>query len=860
MSDTPTPMMQQYFRLKADHADKLLFYRMGDFYELFFDDAVKASKLLGITLTQRGQHQGQPIAMAGVPYHAVEQYLAKLMKQGLSVAICEQIGDPATSKGPVERKVVKVLTPGTLTDSALLDDKVESRLLAILPKKNRLGLAWLTLASGEFCVAEVEEEGLLAELERLRPSEILLPDNVAVSLLQQYSGQIQSLGHWQFDVDSAYQALLNQFETHDLRSFGVNETGLEIGAAGALLHYVKLTQGGALPHIGAIKRVEYTEFLTLDAVTRRNLEISETLRGEKSPTLFSLLDHCQTVMGSRLLYSWLHHPLRDHQAILARQSAIASLLENSAISKLQSILYTITDIERITTRIALKTARPRDLSSLRMSLLSLPILMDAVPDATARLQEIKVALSVDMSLTDLLVRAIKSEPSVLLREGQVINDGYHEELDALRHIQTNCGDFLLALENQEKERTGITSLKVEFNRVHGFYIEVSRLAADKIPADYQRRQTLKNAERYITPELKIFEDKALSAQDKALQLEKTLYEELLVCLAPYLFALQKAAKVVAEIDVLVNLAECAQTRHYVAPRFVNEDKIDIQEGRHPVVEAQVDHFIANDVLLHEKRKLMLITGPNMGGKSTYMRQLATIILLAHVGAFVPAKAAIIGPIDRIFTRIGAADDLAGGRSTFMVEMTEAAHILHQATAQSLVLMDEVGRGTSTFDGLSLAWAIAEALVEKNQAYTLYATHYFELTRLAQNYLEVANVHLDAVEHKDKIVFLHEVAEGPASQSYGLQVAQLAGVPKNVIRQAKKHLQRLEEQSVTQEIQRDLFVDTPRYTFEENEGEDIPSALSSLHEEIVLSLQTIDVDALTAREALQYLYDIKEQLK
>lgn len=860
MSDTLTPMMQQYFRLKADHTDKLLFYRMGDFYELFFDDAVKASKLLGITLTQRGHHQGQPIAMAGVPYHAVEQYLAKLMKQGLSVAICEQIGDPTTSKGPVERKVVKVLTPGTLTDSALLDDKVESRLLAILPKKNRLGLAWLTLASGEFCVAEVEEEALLAELERLRPSEILLPDNVKLPLLQQYSGQIQSLGDWQFDLDSAYQALLNQFETHDLRSFGVNETSLEIGAAGALLHYVKLTQGGSLPHIVAIKRVEYTEFLTLDAATRRNLEISETLRGEKSPTLFSLLDHCQTVMGSRLLYSWLHHPLRDHQAILARQSAIENLLENRAISKLQSILYTFTDIERITTRIALKTARPRDLSSLRTSLLSLPILMDAVPDTTARLQEIKAALNVDRSVTDLLVRAIKSEPSVLLREGQVINDGYHEELDALRHIQTNCGDFLLALENQEKARTGITSLKVEFNRVHGFYIEVSRLAADKIPADYQRRQTLKNVERYITPELKIFEDKALSAQDKALQLEKTLYEDLLVCLAPYLFALQKAAKAVAEIDVLVNLAECAQTRHYVAPRFVNEDKIDIQEGRHPVVEAQVDHFIANDVLLHDKRKLILITGPNMGGKSTYMRQLAMIVLLAHVGAFVPAKKAIIGPIDRIFTRIGAADDLAGGRSTFMVEMTEAAHILHQATAQSLVLMDEVGRGTSTFDGLSLAWAIAEALVEKNQAYTLYATHYFELTRLAQNYLEVANVHLDAVEHKDKIVFLHEVAEGPASQSYGLQVAQLAGVPKNVIRQAKKHLVRLEEQSVTQEIQRDLFVDSPRHTFEEMDVDDAPSALVSLHEEIVLSLQTVDVDTLSAREALQYLYDIKEKLK
>lgn len=860
MSDNPTPMMQQYSRLKAEHADKLLFYRMGDFYELFFDDAIKASKLLGITLTQRGQHQGQPIAMAGVPFHAVEQYLAKLMKYGLSVAICEQIGDPAMSKGPVERKVVKVLTPGTLTDSALLDDKAESRLLAILPKKNRLGLAWLTLASGEFCVAEVGEDALLTELERLRPSEILLPDNVTLSLLQQYSAQVQSLGHWQFDIDSAYQALLNQFETHDLRSFGIIDPHIEIGAAGALLHYVKHTQGGALPHIVAIKRVEYTEFLAMDFVTRRNLEISETLRGERSPTLFSLLDHCQTVMGSRLLYTWLHHPLRDHQAILARQSAITSLIDNAAIANLQTVLHTITDIERITTRVALKTARPRDLSSLRTSLLSLPTLIDALPEDTPRLQEVKAALTVDTTLTDLLIRAIKPEPNVLLREGQVINDGYHEELDALRHIQTNCGDFLLELENKEKARTGITNLKVEFNRVHGFYIEVSRLAADKIPADYQRRQTLKNTERYITPELKVFEDKALSAQDSALQLEKALYDDLLVRLAPYILALQKAAKAVAEVDVLVNLADCAKTRNYIAPQFVNEDKIAIREGRHPVVEAQVDHFIANDVLLHEKRKLMLITGPNMGGKSTYMRQLAMIVLLAHIGAFVPAKEALIGRIDRIFTRIGAADDLAGGRSTFMVEMTEAANILHHATTQSLVLMDEVGRGTSTFDGLSLAWAIAEALIEKNRAYTLYATHYFELTRLAQSYAEVANVHLDAVEHKDKIVFLHEVAEGPASQSYGLQVAQLAGVPKSVIRQAKKHLVRLEEQSVMQEIQGDLFVDPLRHSFEEEEIDVTSSALSSLHEEIVFSLQTVDVDTLSAREALQYLYDIKEKLK
>lgn len=859
VSDNPTPMMQQYLRLKADHTDKLLFYRMGDFYELFFDDAIKASKLLDITLTSRGQHQGQPIAMAGVPYHAAEQYLAKLIRVGESVAICEQIGDPATSKGPVERKVVRVLTPGTLTDSALLEEKEESCVLAILPHKSRLGLAWLILSSGRFYVAEVSIEHLLTELERIRPSEILIPDNLTLAVLTSYPAQVKFLGNWHFDQDSSYQALLRQFETHDLRGFGIEEPGLEIGAAGALLHYVKQTQGGELPHLIGIKKVTYSAFLTLDAVTRRNLEITETLRGERKPTLFSLLDHCQTVMGSRLLYSWLHHPLREHSKILARQEGIASLIEHRKTEALKKILYSIHDIERITTRIALKTARPRDLSSLRSSLLALPILIQALPDDKPLLRRLKEALKVDSALVDLLIRAIKSEPGVLLREGQVINDGYHAELDDLRKIQTNCDDFLLALEVKEKERTGISNLKVEFNRVHGFYIEVTRLASDKIPGDYQRRQTLKNVERYITPELKAFEDKALSAQDKALQLEKTLYEALLDLLSPSIPVLQKAALAVAQIDVLTTFAEFAETHQYVAPRFVQEEKIMIRAGRHPVVENEVDQFIANDTCFHSQRKLMLITGPNMGGKSTYMRQVATIVLLAHVGSFVPADEAEIGPIDRIFTRIGAADDLAGGRSTFMVEMTEAANILHHATSQSLVLMDEIGRGTSTFDGLSLAWAIAEALIEKNRAYTLYATHYFELTRLAQEYAEVVNVHLDAVEHKDKIVFLHAVEEGPASQSYGLQVAQLAGVPKSVIRVAKKHLVRLEEQSAENAIQRDLFAPQSQ-TYSQVEEDSFTSSYPSERDKVIEALKEVDVDALSARDALYYLYDIKEKLK
>jgi DNA mismatch repair protein MutS len=847
-------MMQQYLRLKADHQDKLLFYRMGDFYELFFDDAIKAAKLLDITLTTRGQSAGEPIKMAGVPYHAAEQYLAKLIRHGESVAICEQVGDPATSKGPVERKVIRVLTPGTLTDSALLEEKQENRLLALVIKKDRLGLAWLTLTSGEFCVAELALEQLSSELERLRPAEILVPDTIDLTLLSSHLALIKTLGHWQFDIDSGYQALLRQFETYDLRSFGIDTPDLEIGAAGALLQYVKQTQGGELPHIAKLKRVSHHEFLALDAATRRNLEITETLRGETKPTLFSLLDQCKSAMGSRLLYKWLHHPLRNHRIILARQKAITSLMAHQVLPALQKTLGAIHDIERITTRIALKTARPRDLSSLRNSLLLLPTLIEHLPDDEALLHKLKTALGVDQALIDLLLRAIKEEPSALVREGQVINDGYHAELDELRHIQTHCDDFLLALETREKERTGISTLKVEFNRVHGFYIEVSRLAADKVPDDYRRRQTLKNAERYITPELKTFEDKALAAQDKALQLEKTLYDALLVLLEPYIFTLQEAARAVAVVDVLVNFAERAQTLNYVAPTFVTEEKITIQAGRHPVVEAQVDPFIANDVNFHLGRKLLLITGPNMGGKSTYMRQVAIIVLLAHVGCFVPAKHAEIGLIDRIFTRIGASDDLAGGRSTFMVEMTEAAHILHHATSQSLVLMDEVGRGTSTFDGLSLAWAIAEALIEKNQAYTLYATHYFELTRLAQDYQQVANIHVEAAEHKDKIVFLHAIEEGPASQSYGLQVAQLAGVPKSVIREAKKHLVRLEEQNLTNQLQGDLFVGASR---EETSHES--DALTDKCQKAMVALQALDIDALSAREALQYLYEIKATL-
>jgi len=781
---THTPMMQQYLRIKAQHPDMLLFYRMGDFYELFFDDAEKAAKLLDITLTTRGTTAGQPIKMAGVPYHAVEQYLAKLVKLGEAVAICEQIGDPATSKGPVERQVARIVTPGTLTDAALLDERRDNLLLAATAHKDIVGMAWLNLASGRFTLSEIPERQFTATLERLKPSELLLPAGAGFPLPAALKCAVKSLPDWQFDLDGSIQALCRQFSTLDLNGFGCAGLHPALQAAGALLGYARTTQCGALPHITGMQVEHEDSYVRLDAAARRNLEISETLRGEASPTLLSLLDTCACGMGSRLLRHWLHHPLRDREILRARLDAIAVLKEASVTAPYVAVhaaLRRMADVERITARIALRSARPRDLSGLRDSLAQLPELQALLAALDSpRLKQIHSALHDPHDLAALLHRAIRPEPSSVLREGGVIADGYDAELDELRAIQNNCGEFLVALESRERERTGIATLKVEYNRVHGFYIEVTHAQADKVPDDYRRRQTLKNAERYITPELKTFEDKALSAADRALTREKLLYDHLLEALQPHIPALQTIAAAIAETDVLAALSERAQALNLVAPEFADESVIEIVGGRHPVVESQTDNFIANDAMLSRTRQMLLITGPNMGGKSTYMRQTALIVLLAHCGSFVPAQSARLGPIDQIFTRIGASDDLAGGRSTFMVEMTEAASILHNATENSLVLLDEIGRGTSTFDGLALAWAIARQLIEKNRSHTLFATHYFELTRLSQDYRQIANVHLDAVEHRDHIVFLHSVEEGPASQSYGLQVAQLAGVPGTVI--------------------------------------------------------------------------------
>ena len=845
--------MQQYLRLKAQYPGLLLFYRMGDFYELFFEDAEKAARLLDITLTTRGQSAGIPIKMAGVPYHAVEQYLARLVKLGESVVICEQVGDPATSKGPVERAVSRIVTPGTLTDAALLDDKRDALLLALTTTRQSAGLAWLNLASGEFRVCEVAAEKLPASIERIRPAEIIVPDSLELPFSLE-SAQITQTTvtrqpDWHFDSEAAARELCTHFKTASLSGFGADGLRPAIAAAGALLRYAQATQTRALPHVQALIVERDGTFLGLDTATRRNLELTETLRGQPAPTLFSLLDTCITSMGSRALRHALHHPLRDPAIPAARHAAIESLIEDSGyrLRAVRQALRGFADIERIAGRIALFSARPRDLSSLRDSLHRLAELRAPLADTPAPLLcELSTELATPDGALDLLSRSIQPEPSTLLREGGVIANGYDADLDELRGINDNCGAYLVELEARERERTGIANLKVEYNRVHGFYIEITHANTAKVPDDYRRRQTLKNAERYITPELKTFEDKALSAQDRALAREKLLYETILTSLQADLQQLLRIARAVAHTDLMAALADVALSRNYCRPLFSEETGVLIEGGRHPVVENELacgESFIANDTKLGDDRRLLLITGPNMGGKSTYMRQTALIALMAHVGSFVPASRVVLGPLDQIFTRIGAADDLASGRSTFMVEMTESAAILHHATANSLVLMDEVGRGTSTFDGMALAFAICRHLVEKNRALTLFATHYFELTLLANEYPDLANVHLDAVEHGEKIVFLHAVEEGPANQSYGIQVAALAGIPASVVKAAKRQLREFEQRASINPLQPDLFAAIP-----ETPEEPPNPALERL--------AAIDPNELTPKQALDALYELK----
>jgi len=851
-----TPMMQQYLRAKAEHPDKLLLYRMGDFYELFYDDAQRAAKLLDITLTARGASAGAPIPMAGVPFHSIEGYLARLMKLGESVAICEQVGDPATSKGPVERKVLRVVTPGTVTDANLLDAKRDSLLVAVNAGRHRTGIAWLNLASGHFTLTEVAVAEAASLLERLDVAELLVPDG-APPLANGGKVPIRALPAWQFDAAAAARSLAKHFGMQDLAAFGIEDRDLGLGAAGALFGYAAATQQSSLAHIRALGVESASEFLSLDAATRRNLEITETLRGEPAPTLLSLFDTCATTAGSRLLRHWLTHPLRAQGAAAARHGAIVTWNDDARARRaLTAELAQTVDIERIAARIALASARPRELAGLRDTLARLPAIEAMLAGNEAPLvRELAAGLAVDPQWAGLLTRAVATEPAALVRDGGVIAKGFDAELDELRAIDDTCGGFLLALESRERERTGIANLKVEYNRVHGFYIEVTNVHTQKVPDDYRRRQTLKNAERYITPELKTFEDKALSAQDRALAREKRLYDELLATLGPAIPALQGAAVALSALDVLTTLAERAEALNLARPEFVDVPGLAIRGGRHPVVERQVDAFIANDLDLAPDRRLLIVTGPNMGGKSTYMRQAAVIALLAYCGSFVPASTARIGPLDAIHTRIGAADDLAGGRSTFMVEMTEAAAILHRATPQSLVLIDEIGRGTSTFDGLSLAWAIAHQLAEKNRCLALFATHYFELTALPAEIEGCANLHFDAVEHADGIVFLHAVEDGPANRSYGLQVAKLAGVPADAIRRAKGYLARLDKFSTAGTTQADLFA-PPGVAPQIDE----PSTINSPEAAAAAArLADLDPDAMTPRDAHAALYELRKLL-
>ena len=849
-----SPMMQQYLEIKAQHTDKLLFYRMGDFYELFFTDAEEAARLLDITLTTRGQINGEPIKMAGVPHHAAEQYLAKLVKLGRSVAICEQVGEVGAGKGPVAREVVRIITPGTLTDAALLEDKETNRIAAVAwngKPKQPVGLAWASLQSGEFKAKIIAPAQLPDELARLQAAEVLLPDQAAAKLRLPENCNPTRLHDWQFAPDSAHTLLTDYFGCQDLLGFGLQtgEHDPAIGAAGALLNYIRHTQSRLPRHLDNLSLETEQQYIGMDAATRRNLEITATLSGKKEPTLFSTLDRCAGNMGSRLLAQWLHNPLRNREHIRARQEAVSALQND--YSALQGYLKTIADIERIAARIAVGSARPRDLSGLRDSLFTLTQLR--LPESSL-LNTLTDIFPQGADIAEKLQAAILPEPAVWLRDGGVINHGFSAELDELRRIQNHGSDFLLELEARERERTGLSTLKVEYNRVHGFYIELSKIQAAGAPADYQRRQTLKNAERFITPELKTFEDKVLNAQERALSLEKRLYDSLLQELQQQLPLLQRTAKAAAALDVLCCFAHFAAEHDYHAPRFTDYPGIEIDNGRHPVVEGQVPHFTPNHTSLDHKHRLMLLTGPNMGGKSTYMRQVAHIVLLAHTGSFVPAEAARIGQIDQIFTRIGASDDLAANRSTFMVEMSETAYILRHATEQSLVLMDEVGRGTSTFDGLALAQAVAEHLIQKNQSFSLFATHYFELTRLPEQHSAAVNMHLSALEEGQDIVFLHHIEPGPAEKSYGIAVAKLAGLPAPALKAAQKHLEQLEAQAAAHRPQMDMFNLPEEAAPEDSPAEPAPPAAHPLLQE----LAALHPDELTPRQALELLYQLQKQ--
>ena len=846
VSSLHTPMMQQYLAIKSEYPDMLVFYRMGDFYELFYDDAKKAAALMDITLTSRGKSGGNPIPMAGVPYHAVEGYLQKLVRKGESVAICEQIGDPSTSKGPVERQVTRIVTPGTLTDEALLSEYRDNLVAAVFADNGVFGIAWLDLAGGRFRLTEAPDaEAVLAELERLQPAELIVDEDTAPPPGIDERVRVTRRPPWHFELDSARRLLNKQFGTADLSGFDCDDFPRGLAAAGALLQYVSDTQKAALPHLNAIRAERRDATVIMDGPTRRNLELERSLSGHDQHTLAGVMDHCQSPMGSRLLRRWIQQPLRDPSVLKARYQAVESILQGAVADDLQRQLHGIGDVERILSRVALRSARPRDLRQLAEALTRLPGLRQTLAGIEAPLiAELHQQIGEHPRQRETLRNAIVDNPPMVIRDGGVIAAGFDDELDDLRGIAENADNYLIDLEKREKQRTGISTLKLGYNRVHGYYIEISKGQSSKAPDDYVRRQTLKGAERYITPELKEFEDKVLSARERALSREKALYEALLDQLVGVLGELQQTAFAVAELDVLACFAERAATLNLVKPALSAEPCIRIAGGRHLVVEQVIDTpFVANDLTLDEQTRLLVITGPNMGGKSTYMRQTALIAILALAGSFVPADSLTIGPIDRIFTRIGASDDLAGGRSTFMVEMTETATILNNATEESLVLMDEIGRGTSTFDGLSLAWAAAHYMGEKTRAFTLFATHYFELTALSQEIPGAENVHLDATEHAGQLVFLHAVKPGPANQSYGLQVASLAGVPPTVIRRARAYLKTLESQQAT-------HANSPQ-------GQLPLDVRDEPTDELRAAIDALDPDGMTPKDALDALYRLKD---
>ena len=847
-----TPVIAQYLRIKAEHPDTLLFYRMGDFYELFFDDARRASTLLDIALTARGRSGGAPIPMAGVPAHSVESYLAKLVRKGESAAICEQVGDPAATRGPVERQVTRIITPGTLSEEHLLEARRDNLLVAAHCVEGRWGIAGLELSSGRFaCTEAADTASAQAEIERLGPAEVLVSESApALDSLREHPA-LRRFPPWHFEPESARRILLEQLGTRDLSPFEVEDRPLATGAAGALIVYARDTQRAALPHVGTLRFERQEDALILDAVTRRNLEITHALSGDDSATLAGVMDRAATPMGSRLLRRWLTRPVRDREELAKRHHAVGALVEHGAWEPVRALLADVGDLERILSRIGLATARPRDLAQLRTALHTVPRLREAIAGADSpRIEELTGENREFPDMAALLDRAVVEAPPVLVRDGGVLAEGYDAELDELRRLSTDADAFLAALEARERERTGAVNLRVGYNRVHGYYIELSKAQSERAPPDYVRRQTLKGAERYITAELKQFEDRVLGARERALAREKALYDELVARVAADLGELQRSALAIAELDVLCNFAERAESLDYRAPRLDEEPGIRIEGGRHPVVEQTSSQpFIPNDVVLDDSRRMLVVTGPNMGGKSTLMRQTALIVLLAYAGSFVPATSARIGPVDRIFTRIGAGDDLAGGRSTFMVEMTEMARILNNATPRSLVLVDEIGRGTSTYDGLALAWACARELAHRTRSFTLFATHYFELTELPRHAAGVANVHLDAVEHGRKIVFMHRVKEGPANRSYGLAVAALAGIPDEVVARAREILATLESApgaSVTEppSAQLGLFDADP----------------APIGTEIEEALDALDADSLSPREALDALYRLKSLLR